>query len=477
MKENNIDNISLSYFGLRRRTKFTKGWDISKYFPTENVFVDSGCATINGKENDYSEYELRAIAEHYYSWVYDNIGAIEYFTEFDAQQLGDSFLKEQRNSIPDAYRDKFVPIWQPNSGTSGLDNLSQQFRRIGILQTSIGNRDLVPHLNKLASKGFLLHGLSMSKPDIMQAVSWQSTSSTSWVSPMQYGDTIIWSHNQLKRYPKSMKIQARKKERQTFISAGFDLEKIEKDDSRELLRVSLWSWSKLVESINGKRRGVTAPMNFDDDGFSENYDDEVGGVVERPAKRLPTPKQRDPSQKQIIPLIGFEPNVVKIHNQDGSEEEVNRPLINVRSESLRICDSCFLAPKCPMFEENSTCAYDIPIQVRTREQVQSLMDSLVEMQAQRVLFMKMVEDSEGGLADPVLSGEMDRLGKLIEKKHNMEQEGFSLTVTAKQQGQMDMMNRLFGGLSNQSFTALEAPVEVQDAISSLGIQDAMVEDF
>lgn len=473
MKENSVGSISLSYFGLRRRTKFTKGWDISKYFPTESVFVDSGCATINGKENDYTDEALRDIRDHYYQWVYDNIERIEYFTEFDAIQLGTSVGPEIKDKLLQDYPDKFLPIWgSVLTSVQDLNELAQIYGRIGVLQTSIGNRDIIPVLNKLASKGIKLHGLSMTKPDIMKAIPWESVSSTSWVSPMQYGDTIIWSHNQLKRYPNTMKYQARKKERATFIAAGFDYKKIQDGDSRELLRVSLWSWNKLVESINN-RRGVTSTVFPIDSDFFENESTDVGTVEEKVLNRVPTARPRDESEKRTIPFLDFQPITEKRKNdKTGEYEDVEVPTVRIRSESMRICDTCFLAEKCPMYEPQTTCAYDIPIQIRTKEQVTALMDSMVEMQAQRVLFMKMVEDAEGGMADPVLSSEIDRLGKLMKTKHDMEQEGFSLTVTAKQQGQISMVDRIFGDIGNtKTLRELEAPREVPETLYELGIID------
>src|SRR5690349_7033605 len=215
---------------------------------------------------------------------------------------------------------------------------------------------------------------------------------------MQYGDTIVWSHNQLKRYPKTMKDQARKKERSVFITNGFDYDKIAQDDSREMLRVSIWSWNKLLDYINKKySRGVTTSVKMPDDSFTEFDDDEVGGVVEKVAKRVPTAVPRDPSQKRLIPFLDFDYDTEKKRNKVTNElEDVEVPKLRIRSESMRVCDTCFLATKCPMFEENSTCAYDIPIVIRTKEQMQAAMDSMVELQLQRILFMKMAEDAEGG---------------------------------------------------------------------------------
>lgn len=479
IKEMNIQSSSLSYMGLRKRTKFRKPWLVKNYFPEgHKLFVDSGCSVINNaKEQLYDDEELRGIANHYYQWIDSNIGDLEYYTEFDALQLGTRTIEETREQRRDIAYDKLVPVWHGESGLPNLHSIAEEYGRVGISQTSLQGRDLIPTLSRLANNGIKLHGLAMTKPDIMQAVKWESVSSTSWTTPQRYGDTIIWSHNQLKRYPSSMKDQARKKERVTFTRAGFDLEKIQQDDPKEMLRVSLWSWEQLLHKIN--KTGVTTSMNFSDEEFAEEEMDDVGTVVSRVPNRVPTASPRDPSQKRVIPFLDFEIDTVKVKNSlTGEYENKDVPKVKMRSESMRVCDTCFLAPKCPMFESNSTCAYDIPIQVETKEQMESLMNALVSMQTQRVLFMKMAEDMEGGSADPILSGEIDRLGKLIEKKHNIEQEGFSLTVTAKQSGEMNMVERLFGDMGNtSSLTRLPEPKPLEQASADLGFIDAEVIDL
>lgn len=477
--ENGIDSSSLSYLGLRKRTKFTKPWLIKDKFPVgHHMFVDSGCSVLNNEKGEakYTNVELQEIASHYYSWISDNIEQIEIYSEFDATQLGRGYIAEKRESVREQLFDKFLPIWREEDGVEGLYSLGEHFGRVGIAQTHIRGRDLIPTLSRLINQGIELHGLAMTKPDIMQAVRWTSISSTSWTTPQRYGDTIIWSHNQLRRYPKSMKEQARKKERSVIISSGFDYDKIMADNPKELLRLSLWSWQQLVNKINKAPTGVTAPMNFRDEEFSEIEEEGVGIVAEKAPKRVPTATPRDPSQKRVIPFLDFDTEIEKVKNKDtGEYEDVERQKVKIRSESMRICDTCFLAAKCPMFEENSTCAYDIPIQVETKEQMSALMNTLVSMQSQRVLFMKMAEDAEGGYADPNLSSEIDRLGKLIEKKHNIEQEGFSLTITAKQQGEMSMVDRIFGDIGNtRPLHELPAPKPVPSAMEELGFIDAEV---
>ena len=480
MLEMGVTDVSLNFMGMRQRVKNL--WNLeTKFDSTFNIFVDSGCQTLNdAKEQKYTDEEVRSIASQYYAWVGSNINRIEFYGEFDSAQLGAGFLEEQRDRVRDIEFDKFLPIWHGEAGLDSLNELADRFGRVGILQTDLNGRDLVPVLNRMSKSGVKLHGLSMTKPDIMQAVKWESVSSTSWTSPARYGDTIVWTHKQLKRYPKSMKNQARKKERNTFINAGFDIDKINADDSQEMLRISLWSWKQLVDSINRKNHtGVTNPVYSDNNEFSENDTDEVDTELEKRGNRVATATPRDPSEKRLLPFVGFTTDTEKKRNKaTGEMEDVEVSKLNIRGESMRICDTCFLASKCPAFLENSTCAYDIPIVIRTKEQMTALMDSIVEMQAQRVLFMIMAEDAEGQGADPILSSEIDRLSKLLKTKHEMEQEGFSLTVTAKQQGQISMVDRIFGDIGNtKPLHELEAPVQVPDAFAEFGFIDAEVVDI
>jgi hypothetical protein len=477
IKETGTPSSSLSYLGLRKRTNFNNPWKVSKYFPeNHSLFVDSGCQVLNTeKEPRYTNEELKEIANHYYSWIADNIQQIEIYSEFDALQLGKNYIEERRDSVREELFDKFLPIWRPDDGMDDLYSLAERFGKVGITQTNFNGRDLVLVLNRLADSGVQLHGLAMTKQDIMQAVRWTSVSSTSWISPQKYGATYVWSHGQLKSYSKEQKDQARRKERFVIQDAGFDYDKILADDPKELLRLSLWSWSQFVDSINSKSlRGVTRSVNSPYDSIGENEEEEVGGVLEPVRNRVSTPVARNPAQMQRLPILGFDLATEKRRNEKtGEMEDVDVPLLKSRSDSMRLCDTCFLAAKCPMFEENATCAYDIPIQIRTREQMEALTSTMVEIQTQRVLFMKMAEDADGGHADPILSAEMDRLFKMMDTKNKMEQEGFSLTVTAKQNGNnANIMDKIFGQMAPpETFKALESAQDPESVAEQLGIID------
>jgi len=125
-----------------------------------------------------------------------------------------------------------------------------------------------------------------------------------------------------------------------------------------------------------------------------------------------------------------------------------------------------------MFLAGSNCAYNIPVTIRTKDQMQALQNSLIDMQTQRVMFMKMAEDLEGGYADPNLSSELDRLQKMIKIKTELEQDSFSVKFEAKgTNGQAGIMSRLFGKEAGDSARALPQEISADRMIVEMDVVD------
>jgi hypothetical protein len=311
----------------------------------------------------------------------------------------------------------------------------------------------------------------MSKVDDMSAVKWDTISTISWLSPSQYGDTIVWVRNELKRYPKKYKDSSRKRHRTLFIDAGFDAEKIEADDKDELLRLSIWSWLQLEQSINHHQTDrVVNTLPETDDGANAQVDPlgvvmTTSEIVNSASTEL-QPVDRPLINFPLLQTVGMRETYI----EDGESKERIVPLLTARSASMRQCRSCFLAKKCPAFDEASNCAYDMPVEIKSRDQLLALQNTLIEMQTQRIMFMRMAEDLEGGYADPNLSSEMDRLQKLVKTKHEMEQEGFSLKIEARGNGQAGMISRLFGSDAGDSRKALPATITVEQVMEAQDIE-------
>ncbi len=143
----------------------------------------------------------------------------------------------------------------------------------------------------------------------------------------------------------------------------------------------------------------------------------------------------------VLPVLSFR----EVDGVDsGSNEVVKHLLPVVESKPLRTCNTCFVRAECPAFEEDSTCAYTLPVEVRNGMQRKALIDGVVEIQAQRVAFMRFREELSGGYADPNLSQEIDRLMKIFSTLAEIEdsRDTFKMTVEAKTKA--GVLSRLFG---------------------------------
>lgn len=439
LANNEVEYVSMSYMGLRRRVKFARPWMIADHFPAEQkVFLDSGAYTVN-KDQDADQDEVADIAAHYMAFALQNIGNLDMVSEFDAAILGQDWIEAMRKDFwSNVPRDKFLPIWHESSGVDVLQSLAGQYPRIGILQGDIGGRDLTPLLNELAAAGTRFHGVAMTKMEPMREIRWDSVGSTSWLSPTQYGDTFVWDGRKLIRYPKARKDAARKRHASWFRQNGFDDQAIQDDTVSEVQRLSIWSWQQFVDDINKGR--VLNP--FATGGVvTEHDEEEIGDNSEHGGMAVANPQSGTPNEKlavaipekretQLLPIIGVTTERVTVKDDKGEETEQEVVSLQSRSDSMRQCNTCSVKDVCPGMKPNANCLYNIPIFVETTMQLKALRDGIISMQTQRVMFMMMQEQLKGGYADPNTSSEIDRLRKLIKDRVDAEREGFSMTVQA-----------------------------------------------
>lgn len=457
LNECGVSNVAMSYMGLRRRVKFSKPWLIKDKFDGgfTSIFLDSGAYTINA-DQEIDKGEIEDIYSHYQDFVNANLDAVDLVSEFDSMEMGLDWIEEQRDSFWSSIPpEKFMPIWHPVWGVPYLHEMATRYEVIGIPATSLEGRNLRPILNAIAVRGTRIHGVAMTAMEEMQSIRWDSVASTSWVSPQRFGDTIVWTGNQLKRYPKKMKEVARKRHRTLFNKMGLNAEAIANDDPNEVLRLSIKSWLQFETYVNEHHKSgkvVTPLFSNAEPPKSQTGDEVVETLGETDVEKVATTevsKYRDPST--VLPVIS-------LLTPETEDEEEAPPVINIRSESARMCNSCFLAEKCPMYEPDSNCAYNIPVTIRTREQRKALHEGLIEMQTQRVLFMRFAEDIEGGYADPNLTKEMNLLQKMLKEYAEMEREGFSITIQGQgsaQAAQSGMFSRLFGKEAGQQVQQIE----------------------
>lgn len=108
------------------------------------------------------------------------------------------------------------------------------------------------------------------------------------------------------------------------------------------------------------------------------------------------------------------------------------------------CNTCYVSKSCPLFEAGSACGIDWNPDVP--REGSSLLDYLIEIQLQRVEKAKTIELIDGGVMDPILSGEMDRLTGLVATKKNLATSRFSMNIESSgnsPQGE-SILSKIFG---------------------------------
>ena len=325
--------------------------------------------------------------------------------------------------------------------------------------------DVVENVTTLASTardcqrlfGTKFHALATAKPDNLRQIYFETASTLSWLSPMRRGETIIWDSTKLVRYPKSMKDQARKRYSNIVTKAGLDFQKFIEDDTLEATKVAVWSYLQLENSMDKNKpdlkliKGAKLADNSDDtlytglmemDGYLSNNSDSEMRKVERSEV-----VQRDPSEVTSMPVFGYQMKTV-IETENGKEVLKDIPIVNSQTTSLRQCNTCFVAANCPAFKENNTCAFNLPIEVKTPEQLKAMNTALLEMQAQRVAFMRFQEELNGGYADPNVSIEMDRYMKMLESLKKLDESKEFIQITAQRNASQGVLSAIFGDKIN-----------------------------
>lgn len=79
----------------------------------------------------------------------------------------------------------------------------------------------------------------------------------------------------------------------------------------------------------------------------------------------------------------------------------------------KLCDQCYLIDKCPHYEEGASCYFRNAVKVESAGSMLDIMKMMLEMQGERVMFGRFIEQSEGGYIDANLSKEMKLMMDLM----------------------------------------------------------------
>ena len=452
-----VESMGLNYWGLRKRgLPKTKIWLISEHFePEAKVYIESGA--LQADKAGLSRQELLDLAADYQEFLVNNADRAEAFLEFDSQVLGQEWIAQQRSFFSND--PKLWVVWHESEGISNLQILAKSYSNIAIPNDTI---EAVKNLASLTrtlqrSHGTKFHAIGCAKPDNLRQVPFSTASTLSWLSPMRRGETIVWDGTKLNRYPKKMKDQARPRYKAIVEKAGLDYSEFIADSTLESTRVAVWSYKRLEDSMDKKTPDFHIIEGGKNAQVSDNSDtpllsglmEMMGGASDNSDVEVRKPEantvvERAPEEMQNLPVFGVKMKTIVETDEEGRDVLKDVPVINNQQSSLRQCNTCFVASNCPAFKPDNMCAFNLPIEVKTKDQLKALLTAIIEMQGQRVAFMRFAEEMNGGYADPNLSQEIDRLYKLVGQVKDMETNKEFIQITAQRQSAGGVLSAIFG---------------------------------
>jgi hypothetical protein len=417
----------------------------------------------------------------------------------------DTFVREHLDSLEliigmpgyngDWIGEKYVPVWNDGEDLERLAYLCEKVGRVAISDKAL-NKTTIPRIKQLQQRwGSTLIGLT-SKTDMIEAVDWDIVIVSSWTSVVRYGETQIWDGHGLRRYPAQQKESARRSNRAAIARMGVDYDEVMEDNIDEVSKLAIRSWLEWEMSNYGTSPETAydpqqAPDSYLDDEQEVPSEAQGSNYLDNTARSsnsqnssaaiaITTPEPRNSDEVRLLPVIGIEQVVTKgdTHPEnpdDGIEVDPKRSTnVVYKGGKLRNCDNCYLAPRCPAMRGGAECAYEIPVELKTKDQLMALIRAMLEMQSSRVMFAAFAEELEGQGMDPQLSKEMDRLINMIGRFKDISDTRDVLRVEMEARGSAGVLSRIFGKGAGEKARELSQPISSNSAAE---IMSSMTSDI
>jgi hypothetical protein len=367
----------------------------------------------------------------------------------------------------------FLPIWDGHDASS-LRHFVELYDGTvlpdAVVDNSLAVRQARAAMGRMSTLGGLTgRSKGIDKFDLLV--------SSAWWAAQKHGETQVWVGNRMVRLNSDDKHLKRKRYVEQIEELGADVSAVLMDDPKETAKLAVLSWLAMERflstghslehvpftppTVTGNPIVVTSPATT---GSSTS----VNATV--PVASGPSPlRHKTPS---VLPIM--EADTITVRDDAGNEVE-QHSTINSVAGSVRQCSTCALGPACPSYSPGNSCAYNIPVVVRTKDQRQAVLRTLVEIQTQRILMGSFAEQVNGQ-PDKEVGREMDRLFTMVEKWKTIEEQTTKINIGVSASGpdadgSLGMISRLFGSEAGQNARTLDVPV-----LSDTIIEDADMVD-
>jgi hypothetical protein len=452
-------NVGVSFWRLTKRgLPKNKRYLLSNYFPDYmNIHVHPGIPD----NAQISLADLEAFAYEYEDFLAHNMDRIASFIEIDHPVFDKSAINNQREAAWDSEK-KFWATIRSDHSYAEIVEMCQQYKDVAIPYSIIeSDVSLAAKTRALSTQyGTKFHALACAKPDNLRQIKMDTASTQSWLSPMMRGETIVWDGNRLVRYPKKMKDQARPRYKAVYEKAGLDFDKIIDDDSVEVTKLAIWSYTQFEERFNMTNGSDNEYEDFvegrldeldvsklyhnNDESTTDTNAENTLPVHDNKGGNMRKLSRRNASEMETLPVFGTEIKTIVEKDEDGRDVIRDVPMMRSSHVSLRMCNTCFVAANCPAFTPDTNCAFSLPVEVKTKEQLSALLNAIIEMQGQRIAFARFAEEMNGGYPDPNTSQEVDRLFKLLKTMKDLEDNSSYVRMTVEAKNGGGVLSQIFG---------------------------------
>lgn len=458
LREGHATHVGINFKSLLERMNQERIWNVSEHFiGNEEILVDAG-------RTQTSEFDHDSHADAYQTWVGQNIDRISLVIEYEGTGINREWIAQRRiQMLEEVPADKFLPIWREADGPEELERLCATYSRVAIVKpsTSIEGR----FKSIVARYDAKIHGLGMTGPDDVAHLPLTTASSTSWISPTQYGDAQIFAGGRFHWYPKRTSEEARRRHAMDIEQAGFDSALYQAGNRKEVARYTVWAWQQYenhvaMERSRGRGQIVSIRPPLDPAGLREAE----GGSVDTPmsAGRSTELVQRREAQ-QVFPGLSFRREVLETAGQSPDSPESRVAVPQLESSLLRVCNTCYLARRCPAYDPEASCAFKMPVEIKNRPQLMASLQALLEMQFSRVVFARAAEEMDGSVVNADTSAAITQYMQMVEKLRNIEGDPNFFRIEARGPQAQGILSQLLSQARGQRVQVPPIPVNPEMA--------------
>lgn len=380
LRDNDVKRFAISFYEWRRR--FSND-DLSQHFaPDEEVVITAGIA--KKTELDWAEF-----ATDYLRFIEGNIERATLIFDIDSVSMPVKVRNDVQAHLESLAQSVMFPY-------GDLFDFAAKYPRIGINSATAkaANRN---DLRKLPAE---LHGSNITDQRILTEARFATTTTHAWMSPRRYGELWMFSGGRIRRYP-AVDMAKAIRDNQRFISEmGLSVDMIKSGDPNVLTQLAVGALLRMEDHLSKRLRDRETTLIADTSAKIIPLNPKDNEPNEPAAPLVPAPVEISQRSKVLLPIFSV-------------ESQGDQDVLISEAASLRQCDSCYISDSCPQYKTNASCAFELPVEIKTASDWDKACRVLLEMQFRRVSFGYFAEQMDSGALNNKVGPEMDRFMKLL----------------------------------------------------------------